>query len=82
MARNRDTAAQAKPVIGMSPLNSSPKVHYQYSLRGGIRPENVKSAIETIRPHGIDLCSGVEASKGIKDPSKLKRLMEQIEQAD
>lgn len=49
---------------------------------GGIRPENVKAAIETIRPQGIDLCSGVEASKGIKDPSKLKRLMEQIEQAD
>ena len=49
---------------------------------GGIRPENVKAAIETIRPHGIDLCSGVEASKGIKDPSKLKRLMEQIEQVD
>lgn len=49
---------------------------------GGIRPENVKAAIETIRPHGIDLCSGVEASKGIKDPSKLERLMEQVEQAD
>ena len=47
---------------------------------GGIRPENVKAAIETIRPHGIDLCSGVEASKGIKDPSKLERLMEQVEQ--
>ncbi|MDE0468934.1 MAG: phosphoribosylanthranilate isomerase [Candidatus Poribacteria bacterium] len=49
---------------------------------GGIRPENVKAAIETIRPHGIDLCSGVEASKGIKDPSKLERLIEQIEQVD
>lgn len=49
---------------------------------GGIRPENVKAAIETIRPHGIDLCSGVEASKGIKDPSKLERLMEQVEQAN
>ena len=49
---------------------------------GGIRPENVKAAIETIQPHGIDLCSGVEASKGIKDPSKLERLMEQIEQAN
>ena len=49
---------------------------------GGIRPENVKAAIETIRPHGIDLCSGVEASKGIKDPSKLEQLMEQIEQAE
>ena len=49
---------------------------------GGIRPENVKAAIETIRPHGIDLCSGVEASKGIKDPHKLERLMEQIERAN
>ena len=49
---------------------------------GGIRPENVKAAIETIRPHGIDLCSGVEASKGIKDPSKLERLMEQVKQAN
>jgi phosphoribosylanthranilate isomerase len=48
---------------------------------GGIRPENVKAAIETIRPHGIDLCSGVEASKGIKDPRKLEQLMEQVEQA-
>jgi phosphoribosylanthranilate isomerase len=49
---------------------------------GGIRPENVKAAIETMRPHGIDLCSGVEASKGVKDPLKLERLMEQVEQAD
>lgn len=49
---------------------------------GGIRPENVKAAIETIRPQGIDLCSGVEASKGIKDPQKLERLIEQVEQAN
>lgn len=46
---------------------------------GGIRPENVKSAIETIAPYGIDLCSGVEASKGVKDRQKLARLMEQVE---
>ncbi len=48
---------------------------------GGIRPENVKAAIETIHPHGIDLCSGVEASKGIKDPRKLGQLMAQVKQA-
>lgn len=46
---------------------------------GGIRPENVKAAIETIRPHGIDLCSGVEASKGIKDKRKLERLMAEVQ---
>ena len=49
---------------------------------GGIRPENVKAAIETMHPHGIDLCSGVEASKGIKDLHKLERLMAQVEQAN
>lgn len=45
---------------------------------GGIRPENVKAAIETIAPYGIDLCSGVEASKGVKDKHKLNQLMEQV----
>ncbi len=49
---------------------------------GGIRPENVKAAVETIRPHGIDLCSGVEASKGIKDPRKLEQLMKQVKYAN
>ena len=48
---------------------------------GGIRPENVKAAIETIQPHGIDLCSGVEASKGVKDKNKLERLMQQVKEA-
>ena len=47
-------------------------------LAGGIRPENVKAAIETIKPHGIDLCSGVEGKKGVKDKQKLERLMEQV----
>lgn len=48
---------------------------------GGIRPDNVKSAIETIAPYGIDLCSGVEASKGVKDKQKLVHLMEQVEKS-
>lgn len=45
-------------------------------LSGGIRPENVRRAIETVRPYGVDLCSGVEASKGVRDQQKLDRLME------
>jgi phosphoribosylanthranilate isomerase len=48
-------------------------------LSGGIRPENVKQAIETVRPYGIDLCSGVESAKGVRDAGKLKRLMEQVQ---
>lgn len=45
-------------------------------LSGGIRPENVREAIETVGPYGVDLCSGVEASKGVRDRRKLEQLME------
>ena len=45
-------------------------------LSGGIRPENVRTAIETVCPYGVDLCSGVEASKGVRDRQKLEQLME------
>ncbi|HUV44456.1 MAG TPA: phosphoribosylanthranilate isomerase [Dehalococcoidales bacterium] len=50
-------------------------------LAGGINPDNVREAIETTQPYGIDLCSGVEISKGHKDPEKLRRLMLAVREA-
>lgn len=50
-------------------------------LAGGIGPDNVASALVEVRPHGIDLCSGVEASKGRKDPEKLKALVDAFRSA-
>ena len=44
-------------------------------LAGGINPQNVQMAIETVRPHGIDLCSGTESTSGHKDSEKLRQLM-------
>ncbi len=44
-------------------------------LAGGINPENVAKAITTVQPHGVDLCSGVEAEPGKKDPDKVARLI-------
>ena len=44
-------------------------------LAGGINPENVADAVHQVRPHGIDLCSGVEQSRGRKDPDKVRRLV-------
>jgi phosphoribosylanthranilate isomerase len=40
-------------------------------LAGGLRPENVRRAIETVQPYGLDLCSGVRTD-GKLDPHKLE----------
>ncbi len=44
-------------------------------LAGGINPENVADAVRSVRPHGIDLCSGVEAQRGERDAEKVQRLL-------
>jgi len=49
-------------------------------LAGGIRPENVGEALDVLDPYGIDLCSGVEAVPGKKDPAKVKALMSVIKE--
>jgi phosphoribosylanthranilate isomerase len=50
-------------------------------LAGGINPGNVEKAITEVRPYGIDLCSGVEASRGKKDPEKLRNLVNNFRSA-
>jgi phosphoribosylanthranilate isomerase len=40
-------------------------------LAGGLRPENVRAAIESVQPFGLDLCSGVR-TEGKLDPYKLE----------
>ena len=41
-------------------------------LAGGLDPGNVAEAIARVRPFGVDVCSGVEAEPGVKDPSLLR----------
>jgi phosphoribosylanthranilate isomerase len=47
-------------------------------LAGGLRPGNVAEAIARVRPSGIDVSSGVEASPGVKDHDKLRSLFEAL----
>lgn len=51
-------------------------------LAGGLTPENVESAIERIRPWGVDVSSGVEASPGRKDPIKVMRFVNAAKAGD
>lgn len=46
-------------------------------LAGGLSPENLGDAIRTVRPFGVDVCSGVRTA-GNLDEDKLEKFMKQV----
>jgi len=51
-------------------------------LAGGLQVDNVKQAIESVKPYALDVSSGVEAEKGVKDVAKMTAFIQQINEGD
>jgi phosphoribosylanthranilate isomerase len=60
------------------PANLAPLV----VLSGGLNAQNVTEAVTRVRPHAVDVSSGVEQGKGIKDVAKIRAFIEAVRKAD
>ena len=50
-------------------------------LAGGLTPENVAEAVESVRPYAVDVCSGVETAPGRKSFRLMRLFVERVREA-
>lgn len=51
-------------------------------LAGGLNPDNVADAIAELRPYAVDVSSGVERERGVKDHGLIRQFCESVRRAD
>lgn len=57
-------------------------VRHPLVLSGGLRAENVVAGIQQLRPWAVDVSSGVESSRGVKDAAAIRRFCDAVREAD
>ncbi|MGO4328004.1 phosphoribosylanthranilate isomerase [Cupriavidus sp. 2TAF22] len=66
------------PPIHNPPASAAPRI----VLSGGLNAQNVAGAIERVRPYAVDVSSGVEAAKGVKDHARIAAFVRAVRSAD
>jgi phosphoribosylanthranilate isomerase len=59
-----------------------PNVPAPVDLSGGLNPANVIDGVVRVRPWAVDVSSGVESAKGIKDAALIRRFCDAVREAD
>jgi phosphoribosylanthranilate isomerase len=70
-----DWHRNADAIAGLSTM-------FKVVVAGGLTPGNVSAAIRILRPWGVDVVSGVEASPGKKDPQKVRAFINAVRQSE
>jgi len=74
MAESISTAGRA--VVAGSRFSYPPVRLRMTSKRSGLSPENVREAIERVRPWAVDASSSLEKGPGIKDHDRVRAYVE------
>jgi phosphoribosylanthranilate isomerase len=76
-----DSVTESRPAGTGVPLDweslrrVAEKLSLPLVLAGGLNPENVRVAIETVKPFGVDVISGIERKPGVKDPQLIQEFV-------
>ncbi len=52
-------------------------IGFKLFLSGGLNPENVRDAVQEVKPFAVDVSSGVELKPGVKDKMKIERFVKE-----
>jgi len=68
--------------LPQSPSLPTPSAAPRLVLSGGLSAQNVAGAIERVRPCAVDVSSGIEAARGVKDHARMTAFVRAVREAD